>query len=90
MPDAPEENDEHDSFQIPPRESDADRSEKNRRENKAPPETFEKRAIAVGANHSRHVVAHRAKGCDEKINVLRAPPRLCQREHWQSNSGVPT
>ena len=59
-------------------------SEKNRRENKAPPESFEKRAISVGANHSRHVMAHRAEGGDKKVNVLCAPARLREREQRQN------
>ena len=80
MPDAPEENDQHDSFQIPQGESDADREQKNRGKNEAPAKTFEERAVAVGADHSWQMVSRCAEGGHENINVLCAPARLCQRE----------
>ena len=81
MPDAPEENDQHDSFQIPQGESGADREQKNWGKNEAPAKTFEERAVAVGADHSRQMVSHRAERGHEKINVLCAPARLREREH---------
>ena len=56
----------------------------NRSENETPAEAFEKRTIAIGTNHSRHVVAHRAKGSDENVNVLRAPARLRESEEWEN------
>src|SRR5438045_9531716 len=89
MPDAPEENDENDSFQVPPVKSDANRDQKNRGKNEAPAKPFEESAIAVGADHSREMVTHCAKCGHEKVNVLRPPAYLRQQEHrhqkqWRS------
>ena len=64
-------------------------SQKNRRENKTPAKTLEKRAVAVGADHSRQMVSHCAERGDEKINVLRAKPRLSQREQRQEQERRP-
>src|SRR6266480_3400446 len=81
MPNAPEKNDEHDSFEVPPEKGHADRQQKQRCQNKAPFEAVEQRAIAIGAYHSRQVMSHRAKRRDEEINVLRTPARLGKREN---------
>jgi hypothetical protein len=81
MPDAPEENNENDSFQVPPGKSNADCDQKDRRENKTPTKPFEERTVTVGPDHSREMVPCGAEGGHEKVNVLRAPARLCQSEH---------
>ena len=81
MPDAPEENDENDPFQVPPGKKRRKQRLKNRRKNEAPAKPFEQSAIAVGADHSREMVAHCAKCGHENVNVLRAPARLRQQEH---------
>ena len=78
MPDAPEENDQQDSFQVPPEKGRADCEKKKRRENKTPFETFEQCAVAIRANHSRQVMSHCAECSDEQIDFLRAPARLGQ------------
>jgi hypothetical protein len=77
--------DQHDSFEVPNGKGRADDNQKNRRKNEAPLEALEQRTIAVGANHSRQMVAHCAECSDEKINVLRTPTRLCQQEDRQNH-----
>ena len=81
MPDTPKEDHQNDSFQIPPGKSNADCDQKDRRENESPTKPFEERTVAVGADHSREMVAGGAERCHENVNVLRAPARLGQREH---------
>ncbi|PYJ77068.1 MAG: hypothetical protein DME69_11710 [Verrucomicrobia bacterium] len=83
MPNAPEKNDKHDSFQVPPEKGRADREQKERRQNKAPFEPIEQSAIAIGADHPWQVMAHCTERRDEEINVLWAPARLSQRKNRQ-------
>src|SRR6266702_1018460 len=83
MPNAPEKNDKHDSFQVPPEKGRADREQKERRQNKAPFEAIEQSAIAIGADHPRQVMSHCAERRDEEINILRTPARLRQRKNRQ-------
>jgi len=78
VPNAPEENNQQDAFEVPPKECDTRYQQKQRREDEAPFEAVEQCPITVGANHSRQVMTHRAEGSHEKINVLRTPPRLGQ------------
>ena len=61
MPDAPEENDQHKALQIPEGETDADSKEKDRRKDEPPAKSLEQRLIAIGAHHSREMVAHGPK-----------------------------
>ena len=82
MPDTPEENNHHDrvGFDVPKIKTNANGEQENWSDDKAPAKTLEQRAVAVSANHSRQVMAHRAEGGDEQINFLRTPTRLRQRE----------
>src|ERR1700720_1663543 len=84
MPDAPKENNQDDSLQVPPVERDAGHQEKERGKNEAPAEALEQGAVAVCSDHSREVMSHRAESGDEKVNVLWAPARLREREHGQN------
>src|SRR5437868_4838063 len=81
MPNAPKKDDEYNALQVPPGKSDADSEKENRSGDKTPLEPFKKRTIAIGADHSRQVMAHRTERSHEKINVLGAPARLREREH---------
>src|SRR6185437_10807116 len=81
VPDAPDKRHEHNSLEVPHGKSSADDDQKNRRTNKTPSETLKERTVAVRSNHSRQVMSHRAKGGDEKINILRAPETLCTDEN---------
>src|SRR5438046_3792573 len=81
MPDTPEEDNEKNSFYVPPVKSHANQQQKNRRENKTPPKAFEQGAITISSDHSREMVAHCAKRGDKNVNVLCAPARLRQQEH---------
>src|SRR6266496_1073867 len=83
VPDAPEENDQQNSLEVPPKEGRTDREEKQRRENKAPFKPLEQSPIAIGADHPRQVMSHCAERRDKEVNVLRAPARLGQGESWQ-------
>src|SRR4029077_16446774 len=83
VPDAPEENDEQNSFQVPPKKGRTDREKEERRENKAPFEALEQSAIAIGTDHPRQVMSHCSKRRDKEINILRTPARLGQRESRQ-------
>src|SRR5262249_28310594 len=76
MPDAPEENYQNYAFEVPPVKSDANREQKNWRDDKAPPKASEQGAVTVRADHSRQMVAHCAERSDENVNVLCAPARL--------------
>ena len=49
VPDAPEENNQQDAFQVPPKERDTSYQQKRWREDEAPFEALEQCAIAVGA-----------------------------------------
>ena len=80
MPNAPKENDQQDSFEVPPEERRAHCEKKQRRENKTPFEALEQSAVAIRADHSRQVMPHCAKRSDKEINVLRTPARLGQRK----------
>src|SRR6184192_2509473 len=80
MPNAPEENDQQDSFEVPPEESRANYKKKQRGKNKTPFKAFEQCAIAIGPDHPRQVMSHGAKCSDKQIDVLRAPARLGQRK----------
>src|SRR6266478_3735391 len=75
MPNAPEENDQQDSFEVPPEESRANYKKKQRGKNKTPFKAFEQCAIAIGPDHPRQVMSHGAKCSDKQIDVLRAPAR---------------
>src|SRR5690242_2400917 len=81
MPDPPKENDENESFQVPPGKGYADSEKKDRRENEAPLKALEERAISVGTDHSWQMVTSRAKCCHEDVDILCAPARLRQSEH---------
>src|SRR5262249_16283533 len=81
VPHAPDKRNEHNSLQVPHGKSRADDDQENRRTNETPSETLKQRAIAIGANHSRQMMTHRAKRSDEKINVLRAPEPLRRDEN---------
>src|SRR5262249_940039 len=70
VPDAPEKDDKQNSFQVPPKESCANRKQKQRRENKAPFKAIEQSPIAIGADHPRQVMSHRTECRDEEINIL--------------------
>jgi hypothetical protein len=89
MPNTPEENDQQNSLQIPPKESDTSYEQKQRRENEAPPETLEQSAITVRAYHARQVMTHGTEGSYKEIYVVRTPPRLGQRERgYQQQRGA--
>src|SRR5204862_6943842 len=75
VPNAPEENDQQNSLQIPPKECGTDGEKKQRRENKAPFEPLEQSAIPIGADHPRQVMSHCAKCRDKERNILRTPAR---------------
>src|SRR4029450_2182967 len=89
VPDAPEENYQQNSFQVPPEEGGTNGEKKQGREDKAPLEAFEQSTIAIGPDHPWQVMPHCAKRRDEKINVLRPPPRLGQgkNRHQQKRGG---
>src|SRR5262249_9823885 len=53
VPDAPEENHQQNSFEVPPEKSHAYSEQKQRRENEAPLEAFEQGPITVSAYHAR-------------------------------------
>ena len=91
MPDAPQKNDHHYRIRldVPQIKADADREEKNRRNNETPSETLEQCAIAVGANHSRQMMAERAEGRDENVNLLCAPACLRDCEQWNDQERRP-
>ena len=80
MPNAPEENDQQNSFQVPPEEGCTHCEKKQRRENKAPFEALEESAVAVGTDHPGQVVPHCAECSDKEINVLGTPARLGERK----------
>src|SRR5437016_14661071 len=80
MPDTPEENDQQNSFEVPPKERDTSDEQKQRRQDEAPLETVEQHAIAVSADHTGQVMTHCAERRDKEINVLRTPFRLGQRK----------
>jgi len=73
VPDAPEENDQQDSLQVPPEESDTRYEQKKRRENEAPFKAFEQSPITIGAYHARQVMPHRTESRDKEKDVLRTP-----------------
>src|SRR5437867_9052951 len=81
MPNAPEENDQQNSLQVPPEEGRADREKKQRRENETPFEAFKQCAVAIRADHPWQVMSHCAECSDKEINVLGTPARLGQRKH---------
>jgi hypothetical protein len=76
MPDPPDKRHQHNALQFPQRKGGADHDQKNRRTNEAPSEPLEQRAVAIGANHSRQMMAHCAERSDKKIDVLRTPETL--------------
>src|SRR5207249_3327320 len=85
MPNAPKENDQQDSFEVPPEESRAHCKKKQRRKNKTPFEALEQSAVAIRADHSRQVMSHCAECSDKEINVLGTPARLGQRKDWHQH-----
>src|SRR5262245_19023959 len=80
MPNAPKENHQQNSFQVPPEKSDAHHGQKQRRQNEAPLKALEQGPIAVGAYHAWQVMTHGTERSDKQIDVLRTPLRLGQRE----------
>src|SRR4030095_10585026 len=80
VPNAPEENHQKNSLQVPPKESDTSYEQKQRRQNEAPLEALEQGPIPVRAYHARQVMTHGTEGSDKEINVLRTPLGLGQRE----------
>jgi len=89
VPDTPEENDQNYSLEVPPVESDANREQKNRREDKAPLKASEQSTVAVRADHPRQMMADCTECTHEKVNVLCAPARLRQHKHWQQKQRRP-
>ena len=81
MPNAPKENNEHDSFQVPPIKCDAGDEQEQRRDDEAPTETVEQGAVPIGPNHPRQMMAHRTESGDKQVNVLCAPARLRESEN---------
>src|SRR6185503_17406312 len=80
VPDAPEENHQQNSFEVPPEKSHAYCEEKKRRKNEAPLEAIKQSPVAVRPYHARQVMTHRTEGRDKEINILRTPLRLGQRK----------
>src|SRR5207253_10547909 len=79
-------NDKNDGLQVPPGEGDANREQKNRRQDETPPEALEQSAIPISADHPRQMMPGSAERCDKKVNVLRPPPGLRQSEKRQDKN----
>ena len=90
MPDSPGKRDQLDGLNVVDGRPDADSEQRHWSDDKSNFKAIKKRRIAIGADHSWQMMAHRSKSSDKKEDVLRAPPRLrCgenrNQQHWRAD-----
>src|SRR2546423_2610440 len=87
MPDSPRERDQLNSLDIIDGRPDAHGEQRHRSDHKANFETIKQCSIAISANHSWQVMAHRAECADKQKNVLCTPSSLRRRKNWDEQQG---
>jgi hypothetical protein len=83
VPRGPQESGQHDSAQAADRETHAHGYQENRSDDQARAEALEERAIAVGAQHARQVMAQGPEGAEVEDQLLHVGPAGGEQDQGQ-------